>query len=925
MTSARSSVQPAGHDAPAQDSVDALDQSILETPIEPAPLEYLERPFVAPGKVEKRAYQVNLAVAALSRPSLIVLPTGLGKTVIAAIMAADTLNQRPGDKILMLAPTKPLVEQHARFMREHLTIPDDQKEEDWIPAFSGSMAPERRSEKWAKANLVVATPQVISNDVLSGRYHLRDVSLVIFDEAHRATGDYPYVWISDRFHHDNPYGNRLGLTASPGSSSEKILEVCTNLGLSGMELRTDMDEDVRPYLFKLDLQWEKVPQPPRLKAVAERLQEAIKGRVDMLRRQDLLRHVSGVPSRKDLVQVAGQLQARIQNSEDPPRALFEAMSVQAQALKIAHALELVDTQGAEALLVYWKRLESEHAGKGASKATTQILADPRLKEAVALAREAKEEDPKAERVVDAVRTELTVNDDPRIIVFANYRDTVERIRARLEKVPNCRPVRFVGQSSREGDKGLTQKEQYTLLEEFRDGTHNVLIATSVAEEGLDIPKTDLVIFHEPVPSEIRAIQRRGRTGRARAGRALILMYKGTRDEAYHWSAQRRETGMRRELRMLKAKVDRGLREQRQTKLGESRRRPEQDTAGLVPPRNPPPPDPPADSPRERESLAAWTPPPTDSKPEDPLPADSNDPAPEAKTVDADPAPTPDPPASNKGKSQTSVKSPVPRLTSRPTSRETTEAEPHASEDPPAPNPASQIMLREHVDPNAMVAMFRHRAIGKDAPLLIVVDHRENRSMVTKELESMRGVHMQSLQLTVADYALSDRVVVERKSVEDFLESLVSGRLFMQARQMVAYPRPIMIVEGEGLTTTRNIPRGSVFAALASLTTDFGISVLTVKDARETADLLVSIAKREQTEPRRDAPVRLGKVAMNDHDRRRFLLEGLPHVSAVLSRRLLHHFQTVENVARASEEQLLEVEGIGRKTAKDIRRILADTD
>ncbi len=235
------------------------------------------------------------------------------------------------------------------------------------------------------------------------------------------------------------------------------------------------------------------------------------------------------------------------------------------------------------------------------------------------------------------------------------------------------------------------------------------------------------------------------------------------------------------------------------------------------------------------------------------------------------------------------------------------------------------MLREHVDPNAMVAMFRHRAVGKDAPLLIVVDHRENRSMVTKELESMRGVHMQSLQLTVADYALSDRVVVERKSVEDFLESLVSGRLFMQARQMVAYPRPIMIVEGEGLTTTRNIPRGSVFAALAALTTDFGISVLTVKDARETADLLVSIAKREQTEPRRDAPVRLGKVAMNEHDRRRFLLEGLPNVSAVLSRRLLQHFQTVEKVARASEEQLLEVEGIGRKTAKEIRRIFAETD
>jgi ERCC4-related helicase/ERCC4-type nuclease len=878
LSSLRPSTETSGQGAHGQTTLDA------HASASSGPIEYIERPWIRPETIEKRAYQVNLAVAALSRPTLIVLPTGLGKTVVAVIVAADHLKDHPGEKVLMMAPTKPLVEQHARFLREHLQTPDNVDEEQWIPAFSGSLPPEKRAEMWDRAGIIVATPQVIANDIMAGRYRLRGVSLVIFDEAHRATGDYPYVWISDRYHDENPYGNRLGLTASPGSSSEKILEVCNNLGLRGMELRTDEDEDVRPYLFQLDSTWKKVPMPERLLEVQRVLQGAMKSRIDALRRQDLLRHVSGIPSRRELLQVAGELQSRIKASQDPPRRLFEAMSIQAQAMKIAHAQELVETQGAEALLAYAQRMENEHAGKGTSKATGSVLADPLFQKALSLAKETKEEDPKADQVVDAVRGELTVNDDPRIIVFANYRETCSRIQKRLQEVPGCRPIRFVGQGSRDDDKGLTQKEQHGLLQAFRDGTYNVLIATSVAEEGLDIPKTDLVIFHEPVPSEIRAIQRRGRTGRARAGRVIILMYQGTRDEAYHWAAQRREGGMRRELRALKAKVDRGLRHQRQTRLAERRKEAPADTAALVPPRkaeseeNRPLQTPQTGTPSQKQQPPSQTPPQTTRQP--PTAA-----APDQETL-TPPAPS---------------------------------TPPQAATDRPATDNLS--LLREEAGPTTMAALFRYRLPGIDGPVLIVVDHRESRSKVAKDLESLKGVQVRPMQLAVADYALSDRVVVERKTVDDFLDSLVDGRLFAQARQLIAYPRPIMIIEGEGLTTTRNIPRGSVFAALAALTTDFGISVLTTIDSDDTAALLVSIAKREQTEPRRDAPLRLGKAAMNDRDRRLFLLEGLPGVSAVLARRLLGHFGTVEAVTNASEEELLKVNGIGRKTATEIRRIL----
>jgi Fanconi anemia group M protein len=105
----------------------------------------------------------------------------------------------------------------------------------------------------------------------------------------------------------------------------------------------------------------------------------------------------------------------------------------------------------------------------------------------------------------------------------------------------------VGQSSKGEDEGINQKKQEGIIRGFREGEFNVLVATSVAEEGLDIPSTDLVIFYEPVPSEIRTIQRRGRTGRHHAGKVIILIYKDSRDSAYYYSSIRKEAAMRKNI------------------------------------------------------------------------------------------------------------------------------------------------------------------------------------------------------------------------------------------------------------------------------------------------------------------------------------------------------------------------------------------
>ncbi|HZD43194.1 MAG TPA: ERCC4 domain-containing protein, partial [Methanomicrobiales archaeon] len=112
----------------------------------------------------------------------------------------------------------------------------------------------------------------------------------------------------------------------------------------------------------------------------------------------------------------------------------------------------------------------------------------------------------------------------------------------------CR--RFVGQATKDQEKGLSQKMQIDILKRFREGEFRVLIATSVGEEGLDVPSTDMVIFYEAVPSEIRSIQRKGRTGRSGAGRIVVLVTKGTSDEVYRYVSQRKEEAMVQGMRFM---------------------------------------------------------------------------------------------------------------------------------------------------------------------------------------------------------------------------------------------------------------------------------------------------------------------------------------------------------------------------------------
>jgi len=492
------------------------------------------------GAVEERAYQVNIAQACLERSTLVVLPTGMGKTVIAAMVIAEILRRR-GGKVLLLAPTKPLVEQHAASLRDILVV-------DRIALLTGeATAPEERELLWRENKIIVSTPQVIRNDLRAERIALDDVSLIVFDEAHRAVGDYAYADVAKAYK-DVSGGLVLGITASPGSSAEKILEVCGNLGITAVEIRTEYDPDVIPYLHGLEIQRIPVEAPDVSKEIRTLLQTVFDEQVERLKKIGFL---AGKPkvSLKDLLAAGNEARKRLDSGVKDGR-LFGAMTAQAIAMKANHAIELAETQGLGSLRSYFERMETE----AKSRADVQFLKHAKVQEAMKLARESDVEHPKLAKTAWVVREQFMHKPDSKVIVFAHYRETADRVTQALARIPGIRPVRFVGQASRGEDIGLSQREQVEILEKFKAGEVNVIVATSIGEEGLDIPQVDLVVFYEPVPSEIRTIQRRGRTGRSASGRVVMLVTKDTRDEAYFYSARRKERKMHVELDRLRKEL-----------------------------------------------------------------------------------------------------------------------------------------------------------------------------------------------------------------------------------------------------------------------------------------------------------------------------------------------------------------------------------
>ncbi len=489
--------------------------------------------------VQPREYQTNIALVASEKNTLCVLPTGMGKTLISVLVAAKRLDLYPSSKVLICSPTRPLSAQHKKSFEEFTNIGPEE-----IILLTGKIAPADRIALYSKAKIIIATPQTIENDLEAGRLSLENFSFVTLDEAHRSVKEYSYPFIAKKFMLQSKHPLILGLTASPGASAEKIKEICDNLFIKAVEIRSENDEDVQQYVQDIQRESVYVELPEEFKKIKLLLGEVLKDDLYWLKEHHYT--FTYTPTKKMLLDLQRRAIASYMHGS---KGAYWAIVRCAGAVKVQHAVELLETQGVGFLYDYLKKLEASK-----KKTDVRIMKDPRLREASNLAAELHAkgiEHPKLEKIMSLVKDLLKNNPAARIIIFASFRSTVDRIN-QLMKDDGIKSDILIGQAIKEG-KGLTQEQQIETLKRFADKKFNVLCGTQISEEGISIPDVEFVIFYESVASEIRAIQRRGRTGRTSAGKVIFLVTKDTTDEAYFFASLRKEKKMKSILYGMKGK------------------------------------------------------------------------------------------------------------------------------------------------------------------------------------------------------------------------------------------------------------------------------------------------------------------------------------------------------------------------------------
>ncbi len=497
-----------------------------------------------------RLYQETIFASGVRKNTLVVLPTGLGKTNIFLMIAAQRLKMYPDSKILFIGPTRPLIDQYYNVFKKNFDISEEK-----LAVFTGYVKPEKRAELWKTAQVIFSTPQGLENDILSRRIDLKDVSLLGLDEAHKAVKEYSYVWVAKQYNQKAKYPRIIGLTASPGSDLEKISEVCQNLFIEEIEVRTNEDPDVKPYIKEIDLNWANVELPQEFKKIQYYIKSSFKSKLDALKKYGLVNSSQlNNYSKKDLLSLQKHLHSEmIRGNKD--FEVLKSISLVAEALKVQHALELIESQGVTALKKYLDKMQTESRTTKV-KAVQNLMKDMNIRSAIIKTDSLNEkgiEHPKINELCNIVKNEIS-DKDSKLIVFTQFRDSASKVVESLNEIEGVEARVFVGQQKRRG-MGMSQKDQIQTLAEFRDGLFNVIVMTSVGEEGLDIPSVDLVVFYEPVPSAIRSIQRRGRTGGQDKGKVIVLVTKDTRDEAYRWSAHHKEKRMHRTLKSLKSRLN----------------------------------------------------------------------------------------------------------------------------------------------------------------------------------------------------------------------------------------------------------------------------------------------------------------------------------------------------------------------------------
>ncbi|KAF5732139.1 hypothetical protein HS088_TW18G00828 [Tripterygium wilfordii] len=479
--------------------------------------------WIYPVNIPYRDYQFAITKTALFSNTLVALPTGLGKTLIAAVVMYNYFRWFPDGKIVFAAPSRPLVMQQIEACHNVVGIP-----QEWTIDMTGQVSPTRRACFWKEKRVFFVTPQVLEKDIQSGTCLVKYLVCLVIDEAHRALGNYSYC-VAIRELMDVPVQLRiLALTATPGSKQQTIQLVIDNLRISTLEHRNENDHDVSPFVHERKIELIEVPLGRDAVEINKRLLEVIHPYVVRLSFFGLLQNRD-----YQTLSPCDLLNSRDKFRQAPSHPkIGEIEAYFSVLITLYHIRKLLASHGIRpAYEMLEEKLKQGYFARLMSKNEDIINAKLLMERSLSHGAPS----PKLSKMIEVLVDHFKAKDpqNSRVIIFSNFRGSVRDIMNALANVGHVvKATEFIGQSSGKALKGQSQKVQQAVLQKFRAGGYNVIVATSIGEEGLDIVEVDLVICFDANISPLRMIQRMGRTGRKNDGRVVVLACEGSELKGY---------------------------------------------------------------------------------------------------------------------------------------------------------------------------------------------------------------------------------------------------------------------------------------------------------------------------------------------------------------------------------------------------------
>ncbi|KAI9261253.1 hypothetical protein EDC94DRAFT_673268 [Helicostylum pulchrum] len=492
------------------------------------------RTWIYPTNYPVRGYQLNIVQKAMFQNTLVALPTGLGKTFIAAVVMYNYWRWFPNSKIVFMAPTRPLVTQQIEACFTICGLPQQDTTD-----MSGSTTPEKRAVLWKEKRVFFATPHVVYNDLIKNTCPGDRVVCIVVDEAHKATGNYAYVQVIRKIAKKNKHFRVLALTATPGSNLDTVQTVVSNLQITNIQIRTEDSMDIQEYSYGKSIQSIIVPlnYTEGSTGILPRVVEEFKTQVFEPMLRELSQLPTGVSPEAERCSPFGlqscrtRFQANCGNLN--PGLKFRIFQKFMVAEQMSRAYDLLCQHGIAPFFESTEANRRDLEAKKMNQAENHFYHNSYMTRLIPKLKQDMQDPefighPKIDKLVSILLkhfSDLPPGSASKAMIFSSYRSSVNEICKVLDRhQPMIRCSFFVGQADgKNGSKGLKQSEQQEVIQKFKKNEFNVLVSTSIGEEGLDIGEIDIIICYDSQSSPLRMLQRMGRTGRKRQGKCVLLM------------------------------------------------------------------------------------------------------------------------------------------------------------------------------------------------------------------------------------------------------------------------------------------------------------------------------------------------------------------------------------------------------------------